>query len=142
MRVNSKREIMVKEIIGFMNPSNNAPTRDEWKAHEMDFFAHFALCPNFVEKIKSWINNKLNWKTIREVPWNAPKSMYVRSLLCGSICIFQYFYRFKIANVLFCSKYSNFLRTKISSRNMWRALFKLFSEFRNLTLFKTKGTSI
>ena len=52
-RVKNKREITVKEIIGFMNRSKNAPTTSKWKAHEMDFFAHFALCPNFVEKIKS-----------------------------------------------------------------------------------------
>ena len=36
-RVNNKREITVKEIKGFMNPSNILRQ-------------HFALCPNFVEK--------------------------------------------------------------------------------------------
>ena len=52
-RVNNKREMTVKEIVGFMNPSNNAPTSSKWEAHEMDFFAHFALCPNFVRNIES-----------------------------------------------------------------------------------------
>ena len=52
-RVNNKRETTVKEIVGFMNPSNNTPTRSKLEAHKMDYFAHFALCPNFVKNIKS-----------------------------------------------------------------------------------------
>ena len=52
-RVNNKREITVKEIIGFMNPSKTSSTSSKWLADKMDYFAHFALCPNFVKNIKT-----------------------------------------------------------------------------------------
>ena len=52
-RVNNKREITVKEIVGFMNPSKTISNRSEWEAFEMDYYAHFALCPNFVKNIKT-----------------------------------------------------------------------------------------
>ena len=52
-RINNKREITVEEIVEFMNPSKNTPTSSKWVAHQMDFSAHFALCPNFLKKIKT-----------------------------------------------------------------------------------------
>jgi len=43
-RVNNKREITVKEIIGFM--SDSAQSRNQ------NYFAHFAFCPEFEKILK------------------------------------------------------------------------------------------